>query len=57
MATDGAKKITDLRSGNIQPKHKAKDREELVSKEYSEEIFADIDIEETPAPGEDVAKH
>ena len=30
--SDGAKKITELRSGNVEPKHKAKDREELISK-------------------------
>ena len=52
---DGAKKISDLRQGNIQPKHKAKDREELVSREYNEEIFADIEIEDTPSPGESKA--
>ena len=57
VVSDGAKKITDLRSGNVQPKHKAKDREELVSKEYTKEIFADKDIEDTPSPGEDLANH
>ena len=57
VVADGAKKITELRSGNVEPKHKAKDREELVSKEYTKEIFADKDIEDTPSPGEDSANH
>ena len=50
--SQGAEKLKDLRKGNIEPKHKAKDREELVSAEYNKEILADSEIEETPLPGE-----
>ena len=51
--SEGAQKLKDLRKGNhIEPKHKAKDREELVSPEYNKEILADQGVAETPLPGE-----
>ena len=58
MAEDLKDKVSSgMRMGNVEPKHKAADREELMSAAYTEEILADLDIEETPSPDEDSPHH